>query len=206
MPFTTIAHRAAWLSLIVTLLVPAAASARQEGAITNERILAALDVREGATVCEMGAGDGGLSLAAAKMVGAGGRVFASELGEDRLKGLRAKTQADSRVTVIAGDAMKTNFPDAACDAIVMRNVYHHFENPAGMNASIAAALKPGGRVVIVDFTPPPGNEAACPADRGKDGMHGVTPASVTRELSDAGFRTAVPDVIARREFMVVMTR
>lgn len=206
MTCTTIAHRAAWLSLIVTLLVPAAASARQEGSITNERLLAALEVSEGATVCEMGAGDGGLSLAAAKMVGAGGRVYASELGDDRLKGLRAKTQGDARVTVIAGDAMKTNFPDAACDAIFMRNVYHHFENPAAMNASIAAALKPRGRVVIVDFTPPPGNEAACPADRGKDGMHGVTPSSVTRELNDAGFRTAVPDVIAQRAFMVVMTR
>jgi len=151
-------------------------------------------VREGATVCEMGAGDGELSLAAATIVGPGGRVYASELGDDRLKGLRAKIgSADSRVTVIAGDPLKTNFPDAACDAIFMRNVYHHFENPTAMNASIAAALKPG-------------SEATCPADRGKDGMHGVTAATVTRELTEAGFTTAVPDVIVQRAFMVVVSK
>ena len=162
-------------------------------------------MREGATVCEMG--DGDLSLAAATIVGPGGRVYASELGDDRLKGLRAKVgSADSRVTVIAGDPLKTNFPDAACDAIFMRNVYHHFENPTAMNASIAAALKPGGRLAIVDFTPPPGSEATCPADRGKDGMHGVTAATVTRELTEAGFTTAVPAVIVQRAFMVVVSK
>jgi ubiquinone/menaquinone biosynthesis C-methylase UbiE len=207
MILTTSSRRLTSLTLAITLLVPAAAvAARQSGTITTDRIVAALDVREGATVCEMGAGDGGLSLAAAKIVGPNGRVYASELGDDRLKGLREKVGGDARVTAIAGDAMKTNFPDAACDAIFMRNVYHHFENPAAMNASIAAALKPGGRLVIVDFTPPPGSEAACPADRGKDGMHGVTPPSLTRELTAAGFRPAMPDVIAQRAFMVVMTR
>jgi ubiquinone/menaquinone biosynthesis C-methylase UbiE len=207
MTFTAITRRGASLSLTITLLVPATAAARQAGPITPDRILAALDVREGATVCEMGAGDGELSLAAATSVGPGGRVYASELGDDRLKGLRAKVgSADSRVTVIAGDPLKTNFPDAACDAIFMRNVYHHFENPTAMNASIAAALKPGGRLAIVDFTPPPGSEATCPADRGKDGMHGVTPATVTRELTEAGFTTAVPAVIVQRAFMVVVSK
>ena len=65
---------------------------------------------------------------------------------------------------MAGAADRTNLPDGACDAIFMRNVYHHFAAPGPMSASLAAALKPGGRVAVVDFRPP-GAEAPMPADR-----------------------------------------
>jgi hypothetical protein len=51
-----------------------------------------------------------------------------------------------------------------CDAQFMPDVYHRLTDPAAISTSIAAALKPGGGVAIVDFTPP-GDEAACPADR-----------------------------------------
>jgi len=69
----------------------------------------------------------------------------------------------------------------------MRNVYHHFADPAAMNASISAALKPGGRLAIVDFSPPPGKEATRSADRAKDGMHGISVESLSREMKEAGF-------------------
>jgi len=199
--------RCATLSLLITLLVPAAAAARQGGSVATDDIFAALKIREGSTVCEMGAGDGELTLAAAKRVGPNGRVYSSELGEDRVKALRGKIGSDrAQVVVVAGDSAKTNFPEAACDALFMRNVYHHFADPPAMNASIAAALKPGARLAIVDFTPPPGNEAACPADRGKDGMHGITPATLSRELADAGFQPVNATAGAQRWFMIVVAK
>jgi hypothetical protein len=68
----------------------------------------------------------------------------------------------------------------------MKDVYHHLTDPAPMNRSIAVALKPGARLLVIDFTPPPGNEAELPGDRGKDGMHGIAPESLTRELTGAG--------------------
>jgi ubiquinone/menaquinone biosynthesis C-methylase UbiE len=193
--------------LLITLLIPAAAAARQAGSVATDDIFAALNIREGSTVCEMGAGDGELTLAVAKRVGSKGRVYSSELGEDRVKALRAKIGSDrSEVVVVAGDSGKTNFPDAACDALFMRNVYHHFADPPAMNAAIANALKPGARLAIVDFTPPPGSEAACPADRGKDGMHGITPATLSRELADAGFQPVSSIAGAQRWFMIVVTK
>lgn len=193
--------------LLVTVLVPGAAAAQGSGPISNAQILDSLSVREGATICEMGAGDGELTLAAARLVGSQGRVYASELGDDRVKTLRAKV-ADSTlapITVVAGDPVKTNFPDAACDALFMRNVYHHFADPVAVNASIAAALKPGGRLTIVDFAPPPGNEAACPADRAKDGMHGITADTLSREMKDAGFEP-VSARTAQRAIMIVVSK
>ncbi len=165
-------------------------------------------MREGVTVCEIGAGNGDLSLEVAKLVGPGGRVFASELGDARVKTLKERVTGSglSHVTVVPGDAVKTNFPDAACDALFMRNVYHHFAEPSKMNASIAAALKPGARLAVVDFTPPPGGEARDPADRGKDGSHGLSPESLSRELKEAGFEPVAVDAGSQRWFMVVVTR
>ena len=202
---TSTTLRACVLLPIVTMLIPGVAFARQAGPIPNEKIFAALGVREGMTVCEMGAGDGALSIAAARLVGSSGRVYTSELGDDRVKSLRGKIESSglSQVNVVAGDAAKTNFPDGACDALFMRSVYHHFTDPAVMNASIATALKPGARLVIVDFTPPPGNEAACPADRGKDGMHGITAPTLSRELTEAGFEPVSSETIQRSIIVVV---
>ena len=195
-------------ALFVTVLITAVAGVQRTGStIATGRIFEAIGVREGSTVCEMGAGDGELSLAAAKLVGPGGRVYTSELGEERVKTLREKVANSglSQVTVVAGDPVKTNFPDAACDALFMRNVYHHFTDPAQVNASISASLKPGARLAVVDFTPP-GKEADRPGDRAKDGMHGVRAESVSRELTDAGLEPVSSELGTDRWFMVVAAR
>jgi ubiquinone/menaquinone biosynthesis C-methylase UbiE len=197
-----------FVTLFVTLTVPAVVLAQGSSSITNSQIFDAIGVREGVTVCEMGAGTGELSLAAARIVGPQGRVFTSELGENRLTPLRQKVAESgmAQITVVAGDVTRTNFPDGGCDALFMRNVYHHFTDPAAMNASIAAALKPGARLAIVDFSPPPGSEAACPADRGKDGMHGVTADTLAREIQDAGFEPVSSSAGAQRWFMIVASK
>jgi ubiquinone/menaquinone biosynthesis C-methylase UbiE len=192
-------------ALLAALLVPEVASAQ---GVQNPAIFDALALAPGATVCEIGAGDGALSIEVADRVGAQGHVYTSELGAERLKALRSKVAAAHKpqIHVIEGAAERTNFPDGACDALFMRNVYHHFETPSAMNRSIAAALKPGGRVAIVDFGPPD-KEAPKPADRDQDGMHGVTPAAVHRELTDAGFQNVATAVTPKggpdRWYMVV---
>ncbi len=195
---------ASWL---FGLLLPVAASAQGSESVPVARIFEALALKSGGTVCEVGAGDGELSLAAAERVGGQGHVYTSELGDDRVRTLRTKVTAPSRpqIQVVAGAADRTNFPDAVCDALFMRNVYHHIAAPGPMGASLAASLKPGGRVAIVDFTPP-GAEAPTPADRDEDNMHGVTPESVRRELADAGFAVERTETGGGRWFMVVATR
>lgn len=196
------------LALFVLLFVPASAGAQRSGStIATDRIFEAAGIREGSTVCEMGAGDGELSIAAAKLVAPTGRVYTSELGDERVTALRKNAEASglAQLTVIAGDALRTNFPDGACDALFMRNVYHHFGDPAQINASIAASLKQGARMAVVDFTPP-GKEAARPEDRGKDGMHGVTAETVARELTSAGLEVVTSEAGGDGWFMVVATK
>jgi ubiquinone/menaquinone biosynthesis C-methylase UbiE len=189
-----------WLALLVT--VPVVAAAQQSG-ISAERILKAAGVQEGSTVCEVGAGEGELSVSAARRVGPSGRVYASELGEARVKKLQGKIGESglANIRVVAGDALGTNFPDGACDAVLIQDVYHHLTDPAAMNRSVAAAVKAGGRVAIIDFTPP-GREAERPADRAKDGMHGVSPETVAREMKEAGFEPVLSEA-GKRWFLVV---
>lgn len=194
--------------LILLLVVPVAGWAQRSGsAIATERIFEALEAGEGDTVCEIGAGDGDLTIAVARRVGPTGRVYTSELGDNRVRELKENVARSSlaHITVVEGDPARTNFPDAACDAIFMRNVYHHFAEPAAMNAAIGAALKPGGRLAVVDFAPS-GTEAERPADRGESGKHGISADTLTRELQAAGFEPVASETGSRRWFMVVVAK
>ena len=192
------------LAFLASLPVPAQ---RAGSALPADRIFEAIGLHQGGAVCEIGAGNGDLSIRAASVVGSTGHVFASELGEEHLKTLRGRVAASGKenITVVAGDSTKTNFPDSGCDALFLRDVYHHFTNPSAMDAAIFGAVRPGGHVAIIDFTPP-GNEASSPADRAKDGMHGVTPETVSREMEEAGFDVVSSNVPSQRWFMVVFTK
>lgn len=198
------------LALVLLLAAASAPVSAQRTATPTElspdRIFAALGVREGMTVGEIGAGGGELTIAVAKLAGKSGKVYTSELGDERVAGLEKAVKKSElpQITVVAGDPNETKFPEVCCDAIFMRNVYHHFADPAAMNASIFKSMKPGARIAVVDFTPP--KEAEQPGDRGKDGMHGVTPEAVARELKAAGL-TIVETIAGKdRWFMVVATK
>jgi len=172
------------------------------------RLVKALELGPGSIVAEIGAGDGVLTLSVAKIVGETGRVFSNELSETKLAALRVKmTEAHAgNVTVVAGRENATNLPDQCCDGIYMRDVYHHFGDPASMNASIMKALRPGGRLVILEFGPPPGAESQDVARRGEDGQHGITPATLERELKAAGFTIELTEEYGFRSSMTVARR
>jgi tRNA A58 N-methylase Trm61 len=201
------AHPRAWLGSVALacVLLPSAARAQPGSSLPEDAILDAIGAREGSTVCEIGAGDGELSVAAAHRVGPQGHVYSSELGDAHVRELRGKVAESTQITVVSGDPMKTNFPEGACDGLFMRNVYHHFDDPAAMDASIAAAVKPGGKVAVVDFRPN-GKEASRPTDRDQNGTHGVSADAVTRELEQAGFTSVSTARAEERWFMVVASK
>ena len=90
--------------------------------------------------------------------------------------------------------------------LVLRRVYHHFTNPRLMNASMRQSLKPGGLLAVMDFAPDSA-ESDDPSDRDTGGQHGVTPATVSRELGQAGFdEVAIEEATRPGGFMVVMRR
>ncbi|MEZ0336112.1 MAG: class I SAM-dependent methyltransferase [Gemmatimonadales bacterium] len=184
------------------------ANAQDEFASDAARLVTALQLHAGQTVADIGAGRGQLAVALAREVGPSGRVYATELSPDRLRDIRQATDSAGlgNVSVTEAHATRTNLPDRCCDALVLRRVYHHFDNPRLMNASLLQSLKPGGLLAVIDFAPDSA-ESTDPGGRDTGDQHGVTSATVVRELSQAGFEVVAVDEGDRPgRFMVVMRR
>ncbi len=156
-----------------------------------ERLAAWLEVRSGTHVADLGAGDGMFAVALARRAGPSGRVYATELHDERLADIRRAVRAAklSNVAVTEGAVSSTNLPDACCDALFSRAVYHHLTDPAAINADIRRALRPGGRLLIIDFEP--GgimNWISQPETADRHGGHGTPKKTVVREVTAAGFQ------------------
>lgn len=147
-----------------------------------------LELKPGMTVADVGTGGGAMTVVFGKWLGPSGRVFATDITESALRRVRAYAQSEglTNVTVIEGAAAATNLPPACCDAIFMRDVYHHITEPEAFDKSLAASLKPGGRLVVIDFPPMPGSKVF-PGVNPNRGGHGIPSAIVVSEVSTAGF-------------------
>jgi ubiquinone/menaquinone biosynthesis C-methylase UbiE len=153
------------------------------------KLAALMEWKPGSIVADIGAGDGSYAFAAAERVGATGRVFATEIDEEKLKALRAEVKKRDlqNVVVVESGEPQTNLPEACCDAIFLRRVYHHLTKPLEFDASLLRSLKPGGKLAIIDFPPHPeyGKVKGVPKDR-ED--HGIQQKILIDELAGAGFQ------------------
>lgn len=172
------------------LLLIAAALLFGRPSATDEisRLATVMQWKSSAVVADIGAGDGQFAFAAAQHVPEG-KVFATEIDADKLTAMRAdvKQRNLQNVVIVESKAADTNLPAGCCDAIYLRRVYHHLTKPVEFDAAILRALKPGGRLAIIDFPPRKGLEPVegVPANRGG---HGIPEKIVIQELSDAGLR------------------
>lgn len=185
-----------------------AGQSRNDEERKTDQMIAALDLHEGSIVAEMGAGSGGRTIGIARHVGATGRVYSTELGDERLRNLRNAIEKSGakNVTVMGAHATQTNLEAGCCDALFMENVYHHFEDPAVMNASIFRTVKPGGRVAVMDFAPRGGGEAKEPKDRDENPNHGVKATTVQAELERAGFEFVKVEKVGDDGFLVILRK
>ncbi len=177
-------------SFIVALALSAFALApcHGQGAHQQEadRLAVLLNWQPGSTVAEIGAGDGQMTLAAAKSLGAAGRVFTTELDPKKLAHLKELAAKENNITPVMAAEAETNLPPECCDSIFMRLVYHHLTKPAEIDASVFRSLKPGGLLAVIDEEPGPGSSRVegVPENRGG---HGMPQKILTDELTAAGF-------------------
>ena len=115
-------------------------------------IFDAMQVKPGAVVADIGAGSGFFTARLSKAVGPEGRVHAVDVAADALGRLRQRVADDglSNVSVVAGEVDDPKLPDGSLDAILIVNAYHEMTQHQLMLAKMRAALKPGGRLVIVE--------------------------------------------------------
>ena len=158
------------------------------------RLIAALAIGPGASVGEIGAGSGALTVAMAREVGPGGRVFSNELNPRQREAIEKAAAAANlaNVTVVEGRPAETNMPAGCCDALFMRDVFHHVEDRAAMGRSLLATLAPGGRLGVLDFAPRNG--------------HGMASDDVRATLERAGFTQVRLESSGARWYLVVAVK
>lgn len=119
----------------------------------TDQLLEALALKPGSVACDFGAGNGYHSLRLARTVGSEGRVIASDLQPEMLTLLQARAEQaeiDNIDTVQATDT-DPRLGEGACDLILLVDVYHELSNPAAVLARLRSALKPEGRLALVEF-------------------------------------------------------
>ena len=178
------------LPLVLLLAVPGTdADVAQE----SDGIVASMALAPGMTVADVGAGDGKYSVVLARGVGAAGRVYATEVDAAEIDKIASRMEGEGlrNVKTIVGSQDDTGLPVGCCDAILLRLVYHHFTDAAAMRRSLWNALKPGGRLVVIDVPPQKGW-------RHLDGVperggHGISMGELTSDMSRSGF-----ELVSRR--------
>jgi ubiquinone/menaquinone biosynthesis C-methylase UbiE len=160
-----------------------------------EQLATILDWKPGSTIAEVGAGKGKMTVAAAERVGPSGHVWSTEFDPNRLANIKAMVTERQlvNVTIIKAGEADSNLPSQCCDAVFMRNVYHHFVHPAEIDASLFRALKPGGLLAVIDFRPSKvlGLIAPIKGAPKNRGGHGVPQQVLIDELTAAGFELEV---------------
>jgi SAM-dependent methyltransferase len=156
-----------------------------------QRLAALMDWKPGTVVADIGAGDGTYAFAAAQLVGPSGKVFATEIDQEKLAALRSDVAQRHLTNVIVVDSKEadTNLPADCCDAIFLRHVYHHLTKPAEFDRALVRSLKPGARLAVIEFPPRSGLPPVegVPVNRGG---HGIPQKIVVEELTSVGLQVA----------------
>jgi ubiquinone/menaquinone biosynthesis C-methylase UbiE len=118
-----------------------------------DQVVDALHLRPGQVACDVGAGPGYFTLRLARAVGPAGRVYAVDVEPKILDALREKLAASglrnvTPVLALAGDPL---LPPGACDLVLVVDTYHHFPERVAYLGRLAQALRPGGRIVNIDY-------------------------------------------------------
>ena len=161
-------------------------------------VIEALALKPDAAVADLGAGTGYFAMRLAHMVSKG-RVYGVDLEPDMVKYLaeRAKKEGLKNLSAVQGTPSDAKLP-AKVDLVLLVDVYHHIGKREAYFGKLAAALKPGGRVAVIDFN---ASSKVGPPVRER-----MTAAQVQAEMGKAGYRLAAHHDFLPNQYFLVFER
>ena len=145
----------------------------------------AMGLSPGSVVADLGAGGGWFTTRLARAVGAGGRVYAVDVNPISLRELREALPKElTNIEIVRGEEDDPKLPPGQLDAVLIVNAYHEFAEYPAVLSKVKAALKPGGRLVVIEPTPRRAEDTTRAAQTRR---HSIAMALVEGELAEAGY-------------------
>ena len=167
-----------------------------------EQVMDALNIAEGSVVADLGAASGWFTIRLARRVGPNGRVYAEDIQPQMIEAIKRRLPLENpnnNVVVRLGTAADPGLPVGALDAVLISDAYHEMEQPVALLRNAARALKPDGRIGIVEFSKAGGGPGPPMDER-------VDPERVIREASEAGLRLIAQPDILRYQYLLVFAK
>lgn len=151
----------------------------------RHEIVAACELKPGMAIADIGAGTGLFVELFSRAVGSDGRVYAVDIAEEFIQLIRKRSaeQGLGNVTGIVCSTDDAKLPERAVDVVFICDTYHHFEFPQKTLATIHRALKPDGRIVMIDFKRIEGESPEWTLNHVRAGQE-----VFRQEIEDAGFK------------------
>jgi SAM-dependent methyltransferase len=174
--------------------------AERESEERPTRALEIMQVGEGMVVADIGAGSGYFTERLARLVGPRGRVYATDIQQGMLDLITERIARErlANITTVLGEPSNPRLPDASIDLALMVDVYHELSAPQTVLGHIRKALKPGGRLVLVEYK---GEDPAIPILP----SHKMTVAQAKLELESEGYVLTLADSSLPRQHVLIFT-
>ena len=166
-----------------------------------ELIMDALGIGDGSVVADLGAGGGWFTVRLAKRVGPNGVVYAEDIQPQMIEAIQRRVQREGlgNVSTVLGAADHPALPQGRLDAALMVDTFHEVEDTRSLLTNVRAALKPGGRLGIIEYRSDGGGPGPSPVER-------MPSAQVVRAAEAAGFRFVRQEQFLPYQYMLVFTR
>ncbi len=117
------------------------------------KLIELLDLKSGSTAADIGAGSGVLTEQLARCVGPKGKVYAVDIQDEMLALTRERMKQEGldNVETVLGEITSPKLKDESVDLMLLVDVYHEFSHPYEMTEAMSQALRPGGRIVLVEY-------------------------------------------------------
>lgn len=164
-------------------------------------IMDALGIAEASTVADLGAGSGWFTVQIARRVGPNGLVYAQDVQQLMLVAISRRVQREGlrNVRPVLGTESDPRLPPGTADAVLIADVYHEIDDRVTFLANAAKALKPQGRMGVIDFRLDGGGPGPSRDER-------VSPDVVTRDAQAAGLRLLKDEQFLPYQYFLIFGR